>query len=147
MRPSGPRRLFLDTGVLLAAALPKDPDHAAAVAILHRVADGEWTTVHTSDYVVAEALNFVRMKVKRRGTAEVVLGLVLGSETALPVVEPLIRIHGVRFARALELYRAEFERGLSFTDWTSIVAMREADVGEIATFDRGFRGIVRVVGG
>ncbi|HEV8359901.1 MAG TPA: PIN domain-containing protein, partial [Candidatus Thermoplasmatota archaeon] len=94
MKRVAARRVFLDTGVLLAAVLPRDPDHEAAVALLHRLADGAWASAHTSDYVVAEALNFVWMKVKRRDTAEALLAVVFGTEEVPPALDPPVRIHG-----------------------------------------------------
>lgn len=145
MTRAAPRRVFLDTGILIAAVLPRDPDHAAAVDVLHRLADREWMAAHTSDYVVTEALNFLRMKVKRKDTAEAMLSLVFGADDLRPVVASVLRVHSGRFSRALDLYRREHDRGLSLTDWTSVVSMRDAGIEAIATFDRGFRGIVETV--
>lgn len=136
-------RVFLDTGVLLAAVLPRDPDRREAVEILHAVGRKEYISAHTSDYVVAEALNFVRMKVRRLETAETLLALVFGTDATPPVVASVLRIHGGRFARALELYRTEFRRGLSLTDWTSVVAARDAGIADVATFDAALRSAFR----
>lgn len=140
-------RLFLDTGPLLAAVLPRDPDHKAAVEILHRAVDGAWTSVHTSDFVVAEALNFIRMKVKRVETAQAIVALTFGSPEAPPLVRAVSRVHATRFAAALDRYQRDFARGLSLTDWTSVVVAKDEDVEEIATFDQGFQGLLRVIDG
>jgi len=138
-------RLFLDTGPLLAAVLPRDPDHSAARAILHRAADREWTSVQTSDFVLAEAFNFIRVKVKRVETAESLAALVFGADKVPPLVRSVARVHAARFAAALDRYRKDFDRGLSLTDWSSVVIVEEEGIGEIATFDDGFRGLLRVV--
>lgn len=135
----------MDTGPLLAAVLPRDPDHAAAVAILRRATEGAWASVHTSDFVLAEALNFVRMEVKRVETAEVLLTLAFGSSEVPPLMRSVARVHSARFAAALARYRKEFDRGLSLTDWTSVVIAEDEGFDEIATFDAGFRGVLRVV--
>lgn len=135
--------LFVDTGVLLAAALPRDPGHLAAVDMLRRLADGEWTSARTSNYVVAEALNFVRMKIKRRDAAEAVLRMAFGDARSAPVLDRVVRIHGGLFAAALERYSADFARGLSLTDWTTVVAAKE-DGSAVATFDQAFRGVIDV---
>jgi predicted nucleic acid-binding protein len=137
------RGLFLDTSVLLAAIISKDAGHEEAVRILSRVS--QWGSVHTSDYVVAEALNYVRMKMKRAELAEKVVALTFGEDDEPPLVDSVLRVHGARFAAALERYRREFARGLSFTDWSSVVLMEEERLSTIATFDGGFRGIVDVV--
>lgn len=139
--------IFLDTGILLAAALPRDPGHPAAVRVLRRLADGEWPSAHTSDHVIAEALNFIRMKVKRRDAADAVLRIAFGTDDSPPILDSVVRIHGGLFAAALDRYRRDFDRGLSLTDWTTVVATRETGPCALATFDRGFRGLVPLVSG
>lgn len=120
-----------------------DAGHEAASEILSRT--DRWSAFHTSDHVIAESLNYVRRKVKRRDVAENVVALVFGDERGPPVIDSVLRVHGARFAAALERYRREFDRGLSFTDWTSIVLIEEEGLDAIATFDRGFKGLVEVV--
>lgn len=137
------RDVLLDTGVLLAAVLPDDANHRDAVRILESSAD--WRSAQTSDHVVAEGLNFIRQKVRRRKVSEDFVGLVFGHDGKVPVVDDVLRVHSGRFAAALERYRAEFDRGLSFTDWTSVVLVEEEGIDAIATFDRGFKGLVDVV--
>lgn len=135
--------VFLDTGVLLAAVLPDDPNHPDAVRILE--ASEGWRSAQTSDHVVAEGLNFIRQKVRRRKVSEDLIGLVFGQEEKPPLVDDVLRVHSGRSAAALDRYRREFDRGLSFTDWTSVVLMDEEGLDAIATFDRGFKGLVDVV--
>lgn len=139
--------MFLDTGFLLATVLPGDRDHAAAVRLARAIRNGAHGSASTSDYVLAEGLNFIRRKVRRPEVAGDFLALAFGSRGMAPLVRPLLRVHGTRFAAALDRYQREFERGLSFTDWTSIVLMEEERIGTIATFDDGFRGLVKVADG
>lgn len=139
------RGLFLDTGVLLASVLADDVNHERAVSMLEKA--GAWRGVHTSDYVLAEGLNFIRQKVRRPNAAESFLALAFGSNDEPALVDSVLRVHGGRFAAALDRYRREFDRGLSFTDWTSVVLVEEENFGAIATFDKGFRGLVDVVSG
>lgn len=73
------------------------------------------------------------------------IGLVFGGDDGIPVVDDVLRVNAARFAAALDRHRAEFGRGLSFTDWTSVVLVEEERLGAIATFDRGFAGLVDVV--
>lgn len=108
---------------------------------------GEWKGVHTSDYVIAEALNFVRAKIRRREAADALLDLIFGRPDTPPLVTSVLRVHSARFAAALELYRRNFDRGLSFTDWTTITAMEGEGIDQLATFDGGFRGLVPLVDG
>jgi predicted nucleic acid-binding protein len=50
------------------------------------------------------------------------------------------------FAEALGLLRRHRERRLSFTDCTSMAVMAAAGIAAIATFDKGFDGLVARVG-
>ncbi len=140
------RRLFLDAGPLVAAAVSSDLHHARGLAILRAIGSGQWSSAVTSDYVVTEACNFLRMKAKRREAVEGLMAILFGTAHAPPAVSTILRIHGGRFASALERFRDDFERGLSLTDWTTIVAMQEAGITDLATFDRGFHGLVDVMG-
>ena len=140
-------RLFLDTAVLVARINPRDTRHKDAQAIFRRIQQGEWSAVHTSDYVVAEALNFIQARIGRKDAAEAIIDPLFGRAEAPPVVTSIIRIHSGRFATALERYRKHFDAGLSFTDCTSLVAMADERIKQIATFDAGFRAFADVVDG
>jgi uncharacterized protein len=139
--------LFLDTGVLIAAVVTDDPHHEASAAILEGIGEGRWGRVATSDYVVAEALNFVRRKVRRMEALEAVVALAVGAPWARPVVTDLARVHAGRFAASWDAMRRHHDRGLSFTDCTSLVLCQELGLGTIATYDRGFGGLLDVVPG
>lgn len=140
-------RLFLDTGVLVALVNPRDAHHARAAAILDRIVEGEWKSVHTSDLVVVEAMNFIARKLRVPGPADAVTAYVFGADGAPPVVTDVARIHAARFATTATRFRKHFDSGLSFTDWSSLVLMEEERIPQIATFDGGFTGRVDVVDG
>lgn len=136
------KRLFIDTGVWVAAISLRDPLHGPANAVLDRVVAGEWQSVHTSDLVITETLNFIRQKIRHPEAAEVFLDHVFGHEDLPPLVSSILRVHSARFAAALERYRQEFDRGLSFTDWSSVILLEQEAIGSLATFDHGFTGLV-----
>lgn len=71
--------------------------------------------------------------------------LAFGSKDVPPLMRSVSRVHSARFAAAVERYRNEFDRGLSLTDWTSVVVAEDEGCDEIATFDAGFRSLLRVV--
>lgn len=135
-------RLFLDTGIFVGLVHKSDKKHEEAQRLLGEIIDGRFTEVFTSDYVLAEAWNFIRMKIRRREAAEAVSRLAFGEPNAPPLVTDVLRVHGHRFAAALIHYRKEFDRGLSFTDWTTVVLMDDDRIETIATFDNGFTGLV-----
>lgn len=139
-------RLFLDTGILVAAINPRDALHDDASAILDRIAAREWRSVHTSDFVLAESLNFISRKLRDPRAVDALHAHVFGEEGIAPVVTSVLRVHAARFAVALEKFRRHVDGGLSFTDWTNLVVMGDERISTIATFDAGFAGQARVVG-
>lgn len=140
-------RLFVDTGVLIARINPRDTRHAEAVRVFEAISEGRWQSVHTSDYVVAEALNFIQARIGRRDAAEALLDPIFGRADAPAVFTTVERIHSGRFAAAMERYRKQFDAGLSLTDWTTLVTMADERIKQVATFDGGFRGFAEVIDG
>lgn len=141
MRP----RLFLDTGVFIARINPRDPAHRAARRVFDRVGDGEWSWVTTSDYVVAEALNFLTRKLPRAEPRALLLRAVFGGDDAPPAVGDVLKVHSGVFAEALALHAKHLGRRLSFTDCTTLALMRQHRISDVATFDKGFAGLADVV--
>lgn len=137
--------VFLDTGLFAATIAPRDPNHDRAEALLRAVTDGAYGRAVTSDYIVDEALTWLRVRVRRRAAEQVLVRLVFGDEHHEPVVDHVLRVHGHVFNAALGLFGERFERGLSFTDCTTIVLMERHRIGHLATFDSGFPGLVSVV--
>lgn len=115
------------------------------MGILDRIVDGEWVTVHTSDLVIAEALNYIQAKIGRKEAAHALRSHLFGSEDAPAIVASVLRTHSARFAAALDRYTRHFDAGLSFTDWASLVAMEDENIRTIATFDAGFHGWAEVL--
>lgn len=138
-------RLWLDTSFLVGIVFKRDRYHEAASDVLRRIARTEWSGVYTSDYVVAELLNLLRGRFGRAEIEERALALLFGTGPSEGILAGLVRIQAGRFALAVDRYRKYRDQGLSFTDCTTLIAMEDEGVGQIATFDRGFDGLVDVV--
>lgn len=110
------------------------------------MAEGRWGPAVTSDYVVAEGLTFVRRKIRRREAEEALLDVVFGRPGAPPLIAAVVRVHGGRFAAALDWFRRTSNRRLSFVDCTTLAVLESARIRHLATFDRGFAGLVPIVG-
>ncbi|MHB8606266.1 MAG: type II toxin-antitoxin system VapC family toxin [Thermoplasmatota archaeon] len=137
--------VFLDTGVLVAAVWPRDAMHDRALDVLARIASRRLGAASTSDLVLAESFTFLRAKARRRDAVDALASLAFGEDRAPPLVRDVHRVHGARFAATLALFRNEFDRGLSFADASTVVLVRELGIQRVATWDRGFRGLVEVV--
>lgn len=131
--------------MLVAFVNRDDAQHATARRLVAELARGSHGQLYTSDFVLAESLNFLRQRVRRAAVAETLVRMVMGDERTPPVVPELLRVHGTRFAEALALYLRRWEAGLSLTDWTIVVLMREHRVDSLVTFDRGFEAWVEVL--
>lgn len=137
--------MFLDTGVLVGYANRDDPQHEAARDLLRAVVAGAHGDAFTSDYVLAEAFNFIRQRVKSETVARALDGDVFGHRDAPPVVRDVFRVHSTVFAAARQQYLEQWKAKLSFTDWTTIELVRRHGIRTVATFDAGFGAWVAVV--
>lgn len=132
--------VLLDTSVLVAFLHAGDPQHTAADRLMTRVLRGELGVPVSCDYVLDEGLTVLRRKVGRREVSQKFAAMFTGTEDrrAPLTVRFLARDHVLR---ALELHFEHFERGLSFTD-CAVVALAEELGAPVASFDKGFDGIV-----
>ena len=133
--------LFLDTGVIVGAANPRDANHAAASRLLAAIGTGQFGDVVTSDYVFDEAVTLAFARTQRAEITVRVGELILGTGSAgrimgIAYVSPQV------FLRAWARFQRLAQRGLSFTDCTSLELVDGLHFDEIASFDHGFDGLV-----
>ncbi len=135
-------RLLLDTGPIVAAALSRDRRHDDARRLVVAIADGRWSRVIMTDHVLVESLNFVCARTRSPQAAAWIVRAIFGDDEAPGIVSDFVRVGDVQ--AALDGFIREHARGLSMTDWTSVATMRAEGIDEIATFDGGFGGAVKV---
>lgn len=136
------RAIFLDTGIFVAWVNPRDRHHHSAHELVRLIKEGRWSRAETNDHVLAEALNWLRAKIKDPAAAHLVVRLVFGTDRAPGLVGPIHRTDGSGYDRALAAYFRYADRGLSFTDCTVLASMDTLQIPTLATFDRGFHGLV-----
>lgn len=128
--------LLVDTSALVAYAHRGDTNHSRAADLLQRGAAGEFGALYLSDYIFDETVTLLRARAGLRRAAEFGT-LLLHSELEMARVEP------PEFEDAWTRFR---KLDMSFTDCTSLALVESRNLSGILTFDRGFRGKVRVVG-
>jgi uncharacterized protein len=133
--------IFLDTGVFVAFENPRDTNHRAAMGLVEAAAEGAWGEVFTSDYVFDEAVTTALQRTRRPDAALRVGRLILGTGP-LGRLTGLVYVSPELFLRSWQQFVRLIERGLSFTDCTTLELMRSLRVGEIASFDADFDGFV-----
>jgi predicted nucleic acid-binding protein len=133
-RSTPPEALFIDTWGWLALADARDPAHAQVVAA-RRARTGPGSLI-TSDYVLDETLTRLFSRAafaQARKFSDAILAAGAGGQLRIE------RITEERFDAAYKLrIRYRDKPGISFTDLTSFVVMRELGVKHVLTADAHF---------
>lgn len=124
--------ILVDASAWVALFLPGDSHHHSAQLEWDRLRASNESLV-TTDHLIDETLTVMERRLER-GSAIQAGEFILSSAVVnrLPITEQM-------FEAAWALYRSPEGAGLSFTDCTSVAAMRAAGTSAIFTFDRGFR--------
>ena len=132
--------VFLDTGIFVAFHNTRDENHNRALELMRRIVDGELGTAYTSDYIFDEAVTVALVRTRRPEMAIAVGRMILG-ELIAPFLA-MLRVDDDIFKEAWKLFQRYAQRGLSFTDCTSIAFIRLRNLESIVSFDTDFDGIV-----
>ncbi len=121
--------IFLDTGFFLAYYDSRDKYHKRAFALAEKIFSNEFGAVFTSDYIFDEATTLTLARKGPLKAAE--LGeAILNSE--IEVITVLKEV----FDSSWKLFKQR--KSLSFTDCTTIEAMKVNGIKKLASFDKGF---------
>jgi predicted nucleic acid-binding protein len=126
--------IVLDTSLLVAWMNEGDVHHAAAAAFMERFLQGEWEEGLLLEYVFLELVTVLQMRVDHP-TA------VAAGDALLRARELLFVPASDVFLPALETFRSQGDRGLSFADAAILTVARRSAGGRVATFDGAFRGL------
>jgi predicted nucleic acid-binding protein len=126
--------ILLDSSFLCAWHNERDVHHAEAKHAMRRFLAGDWGAGLLLEYVFVEVITVL---LARRG-----------KEIAVRASEILLSSREIRFlpcsdlfVEALQTFRDQAGRELSFTDAALVAVSRRLDEPRIASFDRGFRDI------
>ena len=132
--------VFLDTGIFVAFHNTRDANHTRALELIRTLVEGELGTAYTSDYVFDEAVTVTLVRTGSPENALAVGRMILGEITA-PFLA-ILRVDEDDFKKAWKLFSQHADRGLSFTDCTSIALLRTRGIESIVSFDTDFDGII-----
>src|SRR5579862_1045709 len=134
MKPSiGADRLFLDTWGWLALADALDPAHPGAIAERRMRTPGNLVT---SDYILDETFTRLFSRCRFNVAQKFSKGIFEAESEGLLKLE---RVTPERFEAAYQLrLRFRDKPGISFTDLTSFVVMRELGITDVLTADAHF---------
>lgn len=131
-------KLFLDSWGWLVLSDKKDPAYTA-VSRFYRDFRRKGGSTYSSDYILDETITLLFRKVPFPPARKYIEGVLKMADEGYLQLE---RITPERFEKAWELWlRYEDKPGISFTDLTSFVIMRELGVGEVLTDDSHFERV------
>lgn len=135
--------VLVDTNVLVAFLNVRDANHGRAMALMDELWDGAHGTVASVDHVLTEALTFLRRNPGRSDVSESLVRLLLPTPDEPAPIE-LLPTEPLLLEAAASLHLGFYDQGLSGVD--ALILAHARDLGAtVATFDRGFRGLVPVV--
>ncbi|MEX2682788.1 MAG: type II toxin-antitoxin system VapC family toxin [Candidatus Sigynarchaeota archaeon] len=126
------KKLFLDSGPIIARVNDKDPDHELVQKQLRDIKDKRlnFGFLYTTNYIIDEAVTHVLYSTKRNDMAVKVLDLVESSG-----ILQVLWIDQDIEKRAREIFRKYTDQRFSFTDCTSFAAMEQNEITHAFTFN------------
>ncbi|MBW3583660.1 MAG: PIN domain-containing protein [Euryarchaeota archaeon] len=138
--------ILFDTAVLHGFLNTRDARHEDAKRIVEAALEGRYGTVFTTTFILDEALSLARARREPYTTAEHLLGMVgLRPDVGLAPFITLLDIGLEDVAAATRIQERHWDRGLRFTDCTSLHVVERDGLDAVATFDAAFAGVVKVV--
>ena len=128
--------VFIDTGIFVAVRNKKDRNHRRATELMRRALVAEFGIIHTSDYVIDEAVTTALARTRNHQIAVNTGKYILDS----PRIERL-SVSQEDFALAWAKFQSVRDRLLSFTDCTSLALMERHGIKRILSFDSHFDGL------
>ncbi len=124
--------IFVDSGGWIALSLPNDRNHAAARTAYAELSRGAHGSLVTSNFVLDEALTFLRMASDVPTAARLARTVLSSKNVVMAWVDP------ETFEAALRLFEERPDKRWSFTDCTSFAVMTDLEIESAFTFDRNF---------
>jgi hypothetical protein len=130
--------VFIDTGIFVAQRNAEDINHKRSKELLIAALKRNWGRIYTSDYIIDEAITTALARTKRHDIAVDLGSFIIDS----PSFNKLI-VEGEVFNAAWEKFKTLEDKGLSFTDCTSLALAENHGIKQIMSFDCGFDGLIQ----
>ena len=129
--------LFVDTGVFFAAYSKNDVHHSDAVELIEWGMRGKGGVIYTSDYIFDETVTLARVKT-HNSEVPIKIGQMIKDSPRIN----LLKVDEDIFNMAWDIFEKYCQKGLSFTDCTSIAIVKSYKIDTIFSFDAHFDGII-----
>jgi len=130
--------VFIDTGIFVALRNADDELHTRSKELMKQALKGEFGRIHTSDYVIDEAITTALVRTRRHDLAVDVGRYIIES----PRITKLWTTEDT-FDMAWKKFKIFKDKPLSFSDCVSLALMEKNRIKQIISFDSGFNGLVQ----
>jgi predicted nucleic acid-binding protein len=130
--------IFVDTGIFVALRNAEDINYQRSKDLIMTALKGDWGRIYTSVYIIDEAITTALARTKRHDIAVDVGTYILGSARFIKIA-----VDNEIFNAAWLKFKTLKDKGLSFTDCTSIALSQKQGIKQILSFDCGFDGIMQ----
>ncbi len=124
---------FVDTAFFVALKIADDDDHERAEEIFADVLENKYGALLASDYILDEAVTFVRRRTRNYDLAVEVIKMITNSKWV-----DLKYVTKEEVEAAVVAYKKYNDKDLSFTDWVSVKMIEFRGLHGIVSFDGHF---------
>lgn len=140
--------IFLDTGFFTALCHPKDEHHERSIAIMRKLATGNYGLIYTSSFVISETATLLLIRTENNHQLlEEFFQLMFGSKQfckilhSTPEIDKQIYQQFQKFNQNLRK-KSHFK---SFVDVSNIVFCQNNKIENIVAFDSHFEGHLTLI--
>ena len=130
--------VFIDTGIFVALHNADDQHHQRSKELMIAALKGNWGRTYTSDYIIDEAVTTALARTRRHDIAVDVGSYIMDSPRFIKIA-----IDNEIFNEAWIKFKTFKDKGLSFTDCTSLALTQKQGIKQILSFDCGFDGLMQ----
>jgi len=130
--------VFIDTGVFVALRNAEDQYHQRSEELMKKALKGDLGTLCTSDYIIDEAVTTALARTRRHDLAVDVGTYIIESPRFIKMT-----VSQDIFDLAWTKFKSLKNKGLSFTDCTSLTLVEKHGIRQVMSFDCGFDGLTK----
>lgn len=130
--------VFIDTGIFIALHNADDQHHQRSKELIKNALKGNLGRIYTSDYIIDEAVTTALARTRKHDIAVDLGTYIIESPRIIKLT-----VDQDTFKTAWIKFKTLEDKGLSFTDCTSIALTEKHGIKHIMSFDCGFDGLAQ----
>ena len=130
--------VFIDTGIFVAIHNADDQYHQRSKELMKNALMGNLGRIFTSDYIIDEAITTALARTKKHDMAVDLGTYIIESPRIIKLT-----IDQDTFNVAWTKFKTLEDKGLSFTDCTSVALIEKHRINHLMSFDCGFDGLTQ----